>query len=118
MVDQMALTQTADGLEHDQLKRLEIFSIVEASTLVLLACVAVPMKHLLDWPLGSRILGPVQGIAFLSYSWTALQTVAAGGWRRREIARLFVVAFVPFAGYFNIPWLRRKSEALMRKGPK
>lgn len=118
MVDQAAPAQTTKLLEHDQLKRLELFSIIEATTLVLLVCVAVPLKHVYDWPLGSRILGPVHGIAFLAYSWTVLQTVAAGGWRRRDITRLLVVAFLPFAGYFNIAWLRRKSEALVRREAK
>jgi integral membrane protein len=106
------LDERNGDVERVQLRRLELLSIIEASTLVVLVCVAVPLKHIYGWPLGSRILGPIHGIAFLAYSWTALQTVAAGGWRSGEIARLFVVAFVPFAGYFNIPWLRRKTVAL------
>lgn len=112
MADETTPAQAASGLERDQLRRLEILSIVEATTLVLLVCVAVPLNHVFGWPLGSRILGPVHGLAFLAYGWTALQTVAAGDWRGRDIARLFIVAFVPFAGYFNIAWLRRKTEAL------
>src|SRR5262245_26328387 len=110
MTDQAA--QVTSRLEREQLKRLEILSIIEATTLVLLVCVAVPLKHGFGWPLGSRILGPIHGIAFLAYTWTALQTVAGGGWRGREIGRLFVVAFLPFAGYFNIPWLRKRAEPL------
>lgn len=112
MADEAAPARAPHGLERDQLRRLEILSIVEATTLVLLVCVAVPLKHLFAWPIGSQILGPVHGLAFLVYGWTALQTVAGGGWRGREVVRLFIVAFVPFAGYFNIAWLRRRAEAL------
>jgi integral membrane protein len=112
MVDPATRAETANDLERAQLKRLEVLSIAEATTLVLLVCVAVPLKHLFSWPLGSRVLGPVHGLAFLAYSWTALQTVAAGGWHGRDTARLFVVAFLPFAGYFNIPWLRKKAAAV------
>lgn len=112
MADQAALAVTENALERDQLKRLEMLSIIEATTLVLLVSIAVPLKHVFDWPLGSQILGPVHGLAFLAYIWTALQTVAAGSWRRRDTARLFLVAFLPFAGYFNLPWLRRKTAAL------
>lgn len=111
MVEDISPTGAAGRLDHDQLKRLEILSIVEATTLVLLVCVAVPLKHAFGWPLGSRILGPIHGLAFLAYLWAALQTVAAGGWARRDIARLVLVAFVPFAGYCNMPWLRRKIVA-------
>jgi integral membrane protein len=112
MTDQITLARTPVALEHAQLKRLELLSLLEATTLVLLVCVAVPLKHLYSQPLGSRVMGPVHGVAFVAYSWTALQTVAGGGWRRREIARLFIVALVPFAGYLNVMWLRRKIEAL------
>lgn len=109
MVDQAELSQMARRLEREQLKRLELLSIIEATTLVLLVCVAVPLRHGFDWPLGSRILGPIHGVAFLAYTWAALQTVAGGGWRRSEMVRLFVVALVPFAGYFNLSWLKRRA---------
>jgi integral membrane protein len=111
MADQTALSQVAGRLEREQLKRLEILSIIEATTLVLLVCVAVPLKHVVGWPLGSRILGPTHGIAFLAYTWTVLQTVAGGGWRRRDMTRLFIVAFIPFAGFFNLSWLRKRARA-------
>jgi integral membrane protein len=114
MTDRATPNSPLTDLERDQLRRLEIFSLVEATTLVLLACVAAPLKHVLDWPFGTRLLGPVHGLAFLAYCWMALQTVTAGGWASRDIVRLFAVAFIPFAGYFNIRWLRRKSSQLPR----
>lgn len=106
----MTPSPAGPNLEHQQLKRLELMSILEATTLVLLVCFAVPAKHLFGWPLGSRILGPIHGMAFLAYVWTALQTVTGGGWKPRDMARLFIVAFIPFAGYFNIPWLRKRAQ--------
>lgn len=112
MTNPCAGAPATEGFEQDQLKRLEILSIIEATTLVVLVCVAVPLKHLLGWPLGSKILGPVHGIAFIAYIWMALQTVAGGGWRNRDAARLFLVAFLPFAGYLNIAWLRRRANTL------
>lgn len=102
----------AIDLERGQLKRLEIMSVIEATTLVLLVCVAVPLKHAFGWPQGSSVLGPVHGLTFSAYLWTVLQTVCGGGWQARDTVRLVVVAHVPFAGYANIPWLRRRSDAL------
>jgi integral membrane protein len=112
MTEQTTLPQTARNLERGQLKQLEIMSIIEATTLVTLVCIAVPLKHMFGWPLGVKILGPIHGLAFLAYVWTAVQTVAGGGWQRWEIVRLFVVAFIPFAGFFNIDWLRRRNAML------
>lgn len=98
------------SIELEQLKRLEVMSIIEATTLVLLVFIAVPLRHLGDWPYGSKLLGPIHGIALLIYTWTALQTVAGGGWHQREVLRLFIVAFVPFGGYANIRWLRERAK--------
>jgi integral membrane protein len=98
--------------ELSQLRLLELASMGEATTLLLLLAVAVPLKYLGGWDTGVRIMGPVHGLAFLAYVWTALQTVAGGGWRRGEIVRLFVVAFVPFGGFFNLPFLHRKATEL------
>jgi len=105
----------ASKIERAQLKRLEILSIIEATTLVLLVCVAVPAKHLFDLPMGSRLMGPAHGVAYLVYTWVAFQTVAGGGWNLRDGIRLFVVALIPFAGYSNIPFLRRKIDVLAVK---
>jgi integral membrane protein len=97
-------------LEMAQLRRLEQMSLIEATTLVLLVCVAVPLKHLAGWPLGVAVIGPVHGLAFLIYGWVAMQTVAGGGWRPAEGARLLLLAVVPFGGYFNLALIRRKRS--------
>ena len=99
-------------LERLQLRRLEAASLVEATTLVLLVGVAVPLRHLAGKPLAVTVMGPVHGLAFAAYIWTVLQTTAGGGWERREWLRLLATAFVPLAGYANLPLIRRKAAAL------
>lgn len=94
--------------EQGQLRKLELASLLEAATLVTLVLIAVPLKHIGGWPLAVRVMGPVHGIAFLFYLWTVVQTVAGGNWRPGEVARLVFVAFIPFMGFFNIAWLRRR----------
>ena len=96
----------------EQLRRLELASMVEATTLLLLVAVATPLKHLAGLPGFARIMGPAHGLAFLFYLWTVVQTVAAGRWTRGEIARLALVAFIPFAGFLNGTWLRRREHKI------
>ena len=99
-------------LERAQLRRLEAASLVEATTLLLLVGVAVPLRHLAGQPGAVTVMGPVHGLAFAAYVWTVLQTTAGGGWHRREWLRLLATAFVPFAGFANLPLIRRKERAL------
>lgn len=73
------------------IRRLRFASFVEASTLLALLLVAVPLKHVLGY---------------------AIATVSGGGdWTRRELARLIVAAFIPFGGFANAGLLRRKQAA-------
>ncbi len=99
-------------LELIQLRRLELFSKLEATTLAALVSIAVPLKYMGHDALAVRILGPVHGLAFLIYVWTALQTVSGGGWSSRATARLFLTAFVPFAGFTTPAFLRKRAASL------
>ena len=99
-------------LEREQLRRLALVSMLEGTTLVLLVFVAVPLRHLGGWAGMVRVLGPVHGLAFLFYVWTAIETAAGGGWTRLEVARLVLVAFIPFGGFANLALLRRKAAGL------
>lgn len=105
-------TDADQAVELAQLHRLEIASIAEATTLILLIGLAVPLKHLGGWSLGVTVMGPVHGLAFAAYIWIALQTVAGGGWNRAETMRLFGLAFVPFGGFLNLGFLSRRAAEL------
>ncbi len=96
--------------ELEQLRQLELASVAEASTLAVLVLGAVPLKHLGGWDLGVQIFGPIHGVAFLAYLWNVWQIGAGGGWRRAELARLVVCAFVPLGGFLNWPWLVRRTR--------
>ena len=106
-------TPGAAALEEvAQLRRLRLVSFVEATTLALLLFVAVPLKHAFGWPVATRIMGPVHGIAFIAYIWSVVAMVSGGDWTGREIARLVLAALVPFGGFANAGLLRRKEAAM------
>ena len=98
--------------EQRQLRRLQFAFKLKAATLIALVGVAVPTKHGAGLPEAVSAAGPVHGLAFLFYLWTMIQTAAAGGCRPADILRLVGAAFVPFAGFFNLAWLRRRREAV------
>lgn len=93
------------------LRHLRIMAAIEATTLVLLVFVAVPLKHLGGMPAAVRWLGPVHGVAFVAYLWLVVTSAASGAWQRSEVVRLIVAAIVPFGGFLNVAWLARKRAA-------
>jgi integral membrane protein len=95
-----------------QLRRMRAASLVEGSTLLLLVLVAVPLKHVADLPIATRIMGPIHGLAFLSYGWMLVRTVAGGGWSRADIVRLSIAALIPFGAFINERALARRQAML------
>ncbi len=105
------------GLELAQSRRLERASALEGTTLLLLLLVAVPLKHLAGEPAAVTIVGPMHGLAFSLYVWTAIETVAGGGWTRGDAARLALAALLPFGAFANLRWLRTRSRSLRELEP-
>jgi integral membrane protein len=95
----------------EELQRLRFASIAEAVTLAVLVAIAVPLRHLADWEPGVKFVGPIHGFAFLLYVWSVVQAVSTGNWTAREVARLAVVAFIPFGGFTTIGLIRRKAAS-------
>ena len=90
------------------LRSLRAVAAVEATTLVVLLFVAVPLKYLWGFPMMVHVMGPVHGIAFASYLWLVISTASSGLRSRSEVARLLLFAVVPFGGFANAGWLERK----------
>jgi len=104
--------QTPPGLDSQditQLKRLHLASLVEGSTLVILVCLAVPLKHLAGYPQLTSAMGPIHGLAFLFYAWMVINTASAGLWRKGQVTRLLLLAFIPFGTFFNIGMIKRRE---------
>ena len=80
---------------------LRAASVAEATTLLALVGVAVPLKHFWGWPDAVRLMGPAHGLAFLSFGWTLMQAAAAGDWPRGEVIRAALLACLPFGGFVN-----------------
>ncbi|MDN7879123.1 DUF3817 domain-containing protein [Burkholderia aenigmatica] len=97
--------------DRNALRNLQYLSLLEATTLVVLVCVAVPLKHLAGYPAAVSIMGPVHGIAFAMYVWAVVGTASSGLWSKTEVARLVLAAVVPFVGLTSAGWIARRRHA-------
>lgn len=88
------------------LKRAAIF---EALTLLALFCVAMPLKYWAGVPSAVSIMGPIHGLAFIVFLWFVTRSWAEGLIDWLGALRLFIGAFIPFGGFVNERWLRRRS---------
>ena len=90
-------------------KPLRLANLAEAATLVLLFCIAMPLKYWAGLPLAVSIVGSVHGLCFLLFLGTLLLALI-----RRRVGvgyslALVVGAFIPFGGFVNDAWMRRAA---------
>lgn len=99
--------------EIAQIRRMRLASLLEATTLVILIFVAVPLKHLFGLSVATAVMGPIHGLAFIFYIWVIFQMVSTGDWPKLTIARMIVCAFIPLAGFVNERLLRQQEQRLV-----
>lgn len=68
--------------------------------LLVLAGVAVPVKYLLDMPLGVKVLGPIHGTLFLSLMFASISGVVRGHLKPGLAVLLFVGALIPLGAFY------------------
>lgn len=103
-------------IEIPHLRRLRTAALVEGTTLLLLLGVAVPLKHLAGLPLPVSVVGPIHGMAFLSYLWMVFNSVSSQSWSGREIGCLLAGALLPFGGLLTASLINRKLLMLTEAG--
>ena len=94
--------------EEAALLRYRVMAYVVGTLLVVLVCVAVPLKYLADQPTLTTVLGIAHG-----YLYVTLLVSIADLWRRRRFA-LSVVVLVALAG--TIPFLSFYAERQITAG--
>jgi integral membrane protein len=83
------------------LGRLTVLGWFEGTSLLLLVCLAVPLKYLFDMPELVSIIGPVHGILFLLF---IFQTISAGieqHWQFRKTTwKVLLACLIPFGTFY------------------
>lgn len=82
--------------------RKAVYWLAFADGLALLALVfvAVPVKYLLNLPLGVKILGPIHGVLFVSLTLTILAALNRGTLKPGLGALLFIGALIPLGAFY------------------
>lgn len=88
---------------------LRVVGLIEGVTTALLFLVAMPMKYFFANPGLVPSVGMIHGLAFIAYIATVFVALRAGRWSGLEAARTFLAGLVPFATFFNDPFLKRKQ---------
>jgi integral membrane protein len=94
------------------LRWLRRASLAEGMTLILLVCLAVPMKRFAGMPEFVSIMGPLHGGAFLIYLTMVMQAMKVNLLSTSETMRLMVAAFIPFGAFLLSGLFKRKAASM------
>lgn len=97
------------------LRYLRWASLAEGATLILLVCLAVPLKRMAGMPEFVTVMGPLHGAAFLAYLAMVMRAGSVGLLTAAETVRLMLLAFIPFGAFFVTGMFKRKAAALARQ---
>jgi integral membrane protein len=86
------------------LRNFRYIALLEATSFLLLL-LATYVKHVNDQPLGVEILGPIHGVLFIGYVFSALLLREAQEWSWRTTLLILLGAVLPFGGYVVDRWL-------------
>lgn len=89
---------------------LRVLCFLEATTLLILVLIAVPLKHLAGMTWAVSIVGPVHGIVFLVYCWNLVRLATAGELTPAVAWILALAASIPFGGFVIWKWLESRSK--------
>jgi len=102
---------------HSHRKILHWLAFSDGLALLALVFVAVPVKYLLDQPLGVKLLGPVHGALFLSLATATLSALARGILRPGLALILLVGALLPLGAFLADHKLRQAYPELRSTPP-
>lgn len=81
--------------------QLRILGILEGTSLILLFLIAMPLKHLLNWPLGVQAIGPLHGVLFLLFVISTLYVSIEEKWSFKQLTwKVMLACMVPFGTFY------------------
>lgn len=79
---------------------IDLLALADGLALLVLVFLAVPVKYLLDMPMGGKILGPLHGALFSALMLASVTAVARGLLKPGMAALLFIAALLPFGAFY------------------
>ena len=81
--------------------RLRIIGYLEGISLLLLICVAVPLKYSFNNPSLSKALGPIHGAIFLLFLFNTLSVGVEHNWKFKTTTwKIILACFIPFGTFY------------------
>lgn len=97
---------------QSKITQLRLLGLLEGISLLVLVFIAVPVKYIGGDPGLVRAVGPVHGILFLLFVFSALSVGVEYGWKFRTTTwKVLLACIIPFGTFYIDRTILRKIES-------
>src|SRR5690349_4310538 len=97
---------------HSSIRNLRIIGILEGISYLILLCIAMPLKYLLDIPQAVRVVGWSHGVLFILYIPAVFFARKAMQWNFFQLLVALAASLVPLGTFFLDKQLKRRGAQL------
>ncbi|MEN9600051.1 MAG: hypothetical protein RL596_2372 [Bacteroidota bacterium] len=97
------------NLIDSTLGRLRLIGFAEGISLLVLLCIAMPLKYFAGNPIPVKICGWIHGILFIQYLYQAYSAKEEYNWPISRLFIAFIAAFLPFGTFIFDNWLKKQK---------
>jgi len=83
---------------------------IEGLSYLVLLFIAMPMKYMMGYPIGVKIMGTVHGILFCAYVYFLIESWAKLKWKFLTVTVLFILSLIPFGTFFQKKVIERVEK--------
>lgn len=83
-----------------QLGRLKLVAALEGWSLLILLCIAMPLKYMANLPQAVQVVGMAHGILFILYIIMVVQVTFELNWSFKKMLLSFIASIIPFGTFY------------------
>jgi integral membrane protein len=98
-----------------QLHRFRMVAIAEGISFLVLLCIAMPLKYMLDMPMAVKIVGWVHGALFVTFIYFAFEIFTSFKKEILWLGKALLASIIPFGTFIFDRELKMEEQILIRK---
>jgi len=99
--------------------RLRLIGWLEGTSLLVLICIAVPLKYKFDDPSFVKTMGPIHGALFLLFVLNTVSVAIQEKWKMNETRKVLISCILPLGTFFTDHFILRPAyQADLRRKTK
>lgn len=91
-----------------ELKKFKLINKIEGYSFLILLFIAMPMKHMFDIPIATKIVGMTHGLFVLAFIYQIIEAKKEAGFTGKETAIYSILSIIPFGSFYTDKELAKK----------